>query len=173
MRKSIIASLLSLSTLSQAHAQPPICELGGVCVYDKNGFIGVLTDSATPVLARKLDHGVIYAIEFSADTGVLSAEAAFLYPNSTCSGSPYMAFYNSFPKLAFADNNKVMWAATGPAMQVTINSVWIPGRSGCFEERWGGPIPVGVATVVDSTVVKSWVPPFTPDPPGISLSWKD
>jgi hypothetical protein len=141
-----------------------ICEFGGICVYDQNGFIGVLADSVSAVLVRKLDGGQTYAISFEPETGV-PASLELVYPNTTCAAPPYISLSGMFPTPAAADNNKVMWAATGPEVQITINSLWTP-RGGCEVYRWSsGPTTVAAAAVVDTTVVKSWVPPFTPNPP--------
>jgi hypothetical protein len=172
MRKSIIASVLSFSTLGAAHAQPPapmICELGGACVYDKNGFIGVLADMNNPVLTRKLDGGKTYAIPFISDKGVVPVAASVLvYPNATCADPPYMELNGMFPNPAIADENKTMWAASTPAVESTFTNVWQAGPGGCKPLILRSPITVALAAVVDTTVVKTWVPPFSITPPGTS-----
>jgi hypothetical protein len=154
-----ITALLALLIPSAAFAQsapPKVCLLGVPCVVDSKGaFVGV---GAGPVM--HVFGGVEYMLDITAE-GV-NGPPLFYWPAPNCKGPPLISDEGAI-RLAMMDPTaNDLYAAGLPVegLTATSYSYGLNGACGTYATI-SNVHPLFYVTAVDSTVAKTWVPPFS------------
>jgi hypothetical protein len=160
---AFLACMVPAAALAQS-VPPPICHEGIPCVVDAKGaFVGIGSVAAGTggITAAHVFNGTTYLVEVDYFGLIKGAQSPFVvYASRDCSGQPYLVDQNIIPH-ALPDANGTLYAAKRPFVNVNTLSYSQGFNRACTLITDGSNYsPVGEAFVLDSTVAKSWVPPF-------------